>query len=65
MQTFTAQQVIDRLSERYRLYNHGSKEELTGGMTMQQHEVIGDLMMALHHESRTGSRVKRSYPKAA
>lgn len=61
---FTSQQVINLLSERYRLYNYGSKEVLIGGLTMAQHEIIGDLMLALNHKpSRTASKVGRQYPK--
>lgn len=68
METFTSQQVIDRLSERYRLFNHGSKAELIGGLTMEQHEIIGDLMAALGHTSSPrplslGAKVGKSYPK--
>lgn len=61
---FTSQQVINLLSERYRLYNYGSKETLTMGLTDEQIQVIGDVSLALNHKpSRTASKVGRQYPK--
>lgn len=62
---FTSQQVIDRLRERYRIYNLGSKEVLTYGLTDKQIEVIGDLSLALNHRpSVTKSRIGKQYPKS-
>lgn len=68
METFTSQQVIDRLSERYRLFNRGSKAELIDGLTMEQIAVLGDLMLALNHRTSfspisLGAKVGKSYPK--
>lgn len=49
MDIYTKDEIIKSLRDRYRSYNYGVTPltELVNGLTMQQHEHIGNVILAL------------------
>lgn len=49
--TYTRQQIIERVTERFRLFNSFNPGPLVGGLTERDHEIIGEIVCALKEDS--------------